>query len=354
MKKQTLLTVLLAAVYVVANAQTSVIRPDKYTLLTMPYNQRQLTLYKGQVQANAGYKFSVMARQFSSAGDLEVLRNMGIASVYHYYFAEMKYGVAPFLEVGAMTNFMKRGVRSQTVTYVSADETVKVNNLTEEKGMGDLLLTATLRLPVEFRIADISAGAGLLIPSAKHEPEKPTHTVSNVLSESSYTVNYQYHNTIGNGVPVYLFSANAKITLSGFTLATSFLMKDPVREGENFRWNQNLTANRTFDYSTSTYKFLPDRSFEIGTALHFQATGWLNAFMNLGYMNSGGGWTEYWGKRYRNPDRWMISLEPGLEIQVSPAVTIYQKAGFPLSGKNTYAPFYMYITASFNTFAFYR
>ena len=50
----------------------------------------------------------------------------------------------------------------------------------------------------------------------------------------------------------------------------------------------------------------------------------------------------------------MVSIEPGLEIQVTPAITIYQKAGFPVSGRNMHAPFYMYITASFNRFPFFR
>jgi hypothetical protein len=337
-----------------ATAQSSVVRPDTYTLLTMPYNQRPLTLYKGQLQVNAGYKFSVMARQFNSDGQIEILRDMGIASVYHYYFGELKYGVTSFLELSAQTNYMKRGVRSQTVTFVSANETIKVNSLTEEKGLGDLLIIASLRLPFEFRVADLGISGGLFIPSAEHEPQQPTHNVSNVLSESAYTINYQYHNKIGEGVPVYFISARVKATLSGFSLEASFTLRDPLREGENIRWDQSITENRSFDYAATKYKYLPDRTYDISTAFHYQAAGWLNAAVNLNYIRSEAGWTEYWDKKYRNPEKSMLAIEPGLEIQVSPAITIYQKAGFPVSGKNMHAPFYMYITASFNRFPFFR
>ncbi len=345
---------LITATSSIAQSQTPVAVNDTYSLLTMPFNQRQLTLYKGQLQVNAGYKFSVLARQFNTAGKLEILRDMGIASVYHYYFTEIRFGVTGFLELGAQSNYMKRGVRSQTVTYVSTNETVKVNSLTEEKGLGDILLFATLRLPLEFRIADLGIRGGMLIPSAEHEPQKPTHNVSNVLSASEYTVNYQYHNTTGSGVPVYFFSVHTKATLSDFSLTASFTMSNPATEGENIRWEQSLTESRTFDYSTSTYKYLPDRTYDLKTSFHYQAAGWLNAGINLNLSKTDAGWTEYWGKKYRNPEKRMVSIEPGLEIQVTPSITIYQKAGFPISGKNIHAPFHMYITASFNRFPFFR
>jgi len=37
---------------------------DEFTLLTMPYNQRPLSLYKGQLEVNAGYKFAVRSRTY--------------------------------------------------------------------------------------------------------------------------------------------------------------------------------------------------------------------------------------------------------------------------------------------------
>jgi hypothetical protein len=76
--------------------------------------------------------------------------------------------------------------------------------------------------------------------------------------------------------------------------------------------------------------------------------------MNTSFYRTRGGWTEYWGNKYSNPGRRLINLEPGFELQVSPSITIYQVAGFPLSGKNNDAPFYLFTTISFNMFPFLR
>ena len=96
---KTKILISLIAILVVSvplNAQQSSPSRDKYTLLTMPYNKRPLTLYRGQFQLNAGYKFAVRARQFDANGKKIILKDQGVASVYHYYHIEMKYGVTSF------------------------------------------------------------------------------------------------------------------------------------------------------------------------------------------------------------------------------------------------------------------
>ena len=56
--------------FIPINCQTTSQGTDKYTLLTMPYNKRPLSLYRGQFQANAGYKFAVNGRSYDSNGDI--------------------------------------------------------------------------------------------------------------------------------------------------------------------------------------------------------------------------------------------------------------------------------------------
>jgi hypothetical protein len=338
------------------NCQTSSKTRDKFTLLTMPYNQRPLSLYKGQFQANAGYKFAIMARTYDKDGNLVILKKKGTASVYHYYFLELKYGILNFLEFSAETNYLKHGIRSPSEEYISLSNDISVNTLNTVKGFGDILLLLSLRLPIEYKWFDFGIRGGMYLPTAKYEPPKPSHTITNVsaVASNTFTVNYQYNNKNGYGVPVYLLSAAAKFTLSKFSLETDFIYREPLKEGKKVRWDEALTVSKTFDYYSKPYQFLLNRTMDINAALHFQAAGWLDIGINSNYFMSNGGWTEYWGNKYKNRDEYLFTLEPGLEIQISPALTIYEVAGFPLFGKNIDAPFYLFMTISYNLFPFLK
>ena len=92
----------------------------------------------------------------------------------------------------------------------------------------------------------------------------------------------------------------------------------------------------------------------INSSIHYQAAGWFDINLKGSYFKSDGGWTEYWGIKYANPEITLFTLEPGFEIQISPSLTIYQVAGISLTGKSTDAPFYMFTTLSFNLFPFLR
>jgi hypothetical protein len=331
---------------------------DKYILLTTPYNQRPLTLYRGQVQANAGYKFAVRAQSFNADGNLIYLKDNGTGSVYHYYFVELKYGLTNFLELGAETNFLRRGIRDATITTVSVSlastESVTVNKLTETKGMGDIFLYGALRLPIEYHWFDFGVKGGIFLPSAKYEAQQPTNNVvTSLVKANTYTVNLHYNYTNGYGVPVYMLGAVSRISFRKFTADAEWTMRTPMKEGSNIRWEESLT-DKAFSYNDKSYSYLLSNIYAFDASLHYQATGWFNIWLNGSFSSSRGGWTEYWGNKYENPEKRLINLEPGFELQVSPAITLYQVAGFPLSGKNNDAPFYLFTTLSFNMFPFLR
>lgn len=359
MKRNIFLAIIVSALLmpsVSVNCQTVAPARDKYTLLTMPYNLRPLSLYRGQLQTNAGYKFAVRSRSFNNNGDEIILRDKGNSSVLHYYFLELKYGVTSFMEIGAETNYMRRGIREESATYLSTNtlgsvDEINVNTLKEYRGMGDILLFTTLRPPIQYKRFDFGIRGGIYLPSSEVEPPKPTHTVTNVLAANSYTVNYHYNNKNGFGVPVYFVSALAKVNFSKFALEADFTMRDPVKEGTSIRWNQTL-VDRVFSYTSKSHQYLLDRTFIVNGSFHYQPVGWFNIFMNSTYFKSTGGWTEYYGNKYRNPEKKLFALEPGFQIQISPSLTIHQIAGFPLSGKNSDAPFYLFTTVSFNIFPF--
>jgi hypothetical protein len=358
MKSKYIITVLMLTLipFIPVNSQEgSSGSRDKFTLLTMPYNERPLYLYKGQFQLNTGYKFAVRGRSYNSNGELINLKDNGTGSVMHYYFFEMKYGITDFLEMTLQTDYMKKGVRSETIHYWSgADYRITVNDLAETRGMGDFLLQVSARLPMEYKWFDAGFAGGIYMPVAKHETPQPTHTIANATAPNIYTINYHYNYVNGNGVPVYLISFAGKVTLSKFTFSTDYTVRTPSKEGENLRWDQTLLSTKTFTYTSKSYTYLLNNSKMLNLTAHFQASGWLDIYLNSGIFRSAGGWTEYPGGRYENPEQRIITIEPGMELQISPAITIYQRMSLPLSGKNTDAPFYMFATVSVNMFPFMK
>jgi hypothetical protein len=358
MKNKYIISVLLLALipFLPVNSQEgSSGSRDKYTLLTMPYNKRPLYLYKGQFQLNTGYKFAVRGRSYDSGGEMIKLKDNGTGSVMHYYSFELKYGITDFLEMTLQTDYMKKGVRSETVQYWSGtDYRITVNDLAETRGMGDLLLQAAARLPMEYKWYDVGLACGIYLPIAKSETPQPSHTITDATGANIYTINYHYNYVNGNGVPVYLLSAAAKLTLSKFTFSTDYTIKTPSKEGENIRWDQAMQTTKSFTYTNKPYLYLLNTTKLLNISAHFQAAGWLDINLNASVFKSAGGWTEYMGGKYKNPEQSIVAIEPGLELQISPAITIYQRMSLPLSGKNADAPFYLFATVSVNMFPFMK
>ena len=349
-----LVTIALLSLFITTvNSQTDPAPTGKYSLLTMPYIQRPVLLYKGQLQTNAGYKLAVRTRSFDEKGDVIILKEQGNSSVLHCYFAELKYGVTDFMEISAETNYMKRAMRSESVTYINGADVIETNELNEFLGMSDINMSVSLRLPVEYKRFDFALRSGISIPSAQHEPDKPTHSVTNVTSVNSYTINYHYNNRNGCGVPVYSVSAITKFTFSKFAVEADFTFSDPVKEGSNISWDETL-MDMAFSYTSKPYQYLPDRTVSVNASFHYQPVGWFNLYINNNFFKTSGGWTEYNGNKYANKEVEMFSLEPGFEIQISPDILIYQVAGFSLWGKNTDAPFYLITTLRFNIFPFIK
>jgi hypothetical protein len=339
-------------------AQNYALPENKYNLLTMPYNHRPLTLYQGQVEINGGYKFAVRSQSYTADGQSIYLKDNGTGSVYHFYFADLSYGITDFMQAGISTNMLRHGQREQTTTITANDlgtsERVTVNKLTEVKGMGDLLIFTTLRLPIKYRWFDFAATGGLFIPTSQYKEQKPQNTVvSDLTAVSSYTVNYHYNQTNGYGVPVYLLSASVKGGYWKLFFEGDFIFKTPKEEGTNVRWEATL-VDKIFTYYEKPYQYLLSNSYTVNGALHYQATGWFDLFFNTSWQKTKGGWTEYNGKKYENRETSLLTLEPGFELKISPTFTIGQLAGFPVSGVNSDAPFYLLTTIRFDFFPFFR
>ena len=326
---------------------------DKYTLLTMPYNQRPLTLYKGQLQINAGYRLAVRTKTYDENGNRISLKEDGSASIIHTCPVEIKYGIADFLEIGAGSYYLRNGIRSETSSTLSGAGMITANTLNEYRGFGDLSFAAALRLPLEYKSWDLSLRGGIILPLAEHKPSQPTHSITDYTSPNTYNVNYQFNNNNGNGVPIYFVSTAAKVTFSKFSLEAGGCYRFPAKEGESIRWGWTLYGS-TFSYYNNPYNYLTDRSLTINGSTHYQAAGWFDIFVTSYYFKSSSGWTEYFENKYANPEASLFTIEPGFELQISPSLTIYQYAGFQLAGTNSDAPFYLLTTISFNSFPFWK
>ncbi len=339
---------------ILAQNQVTEAGSDKYTLLTTPFNKRQLNSYKGQLQFNAGYRFSVNSGYYDSDGSKTVLKDLGTASIGHNYYLDVRYGITDYLEVAASSNYGKSGTKSQTLYYYSSNaaggvDVVTVYSIDETKGFSDILLTAAARLPFDYKWFDLRISGGYYLPISKFEPPRPSSNVSDITSANTYTINYYNNYTNGFGVPVLQITGTAKATFSKFTLLASYTFQDPVKEGENVRWRQTL-VNKVFTFESQPYSYLLNRTTALNTSLHYQAAGWFEINLNMSFFNSSLGWTEYNGVKYKNPDQKLFTIEPGFEIQVSPLVRIHEVVGLPVSGKNSYGPFFICTSFSFNLF----
>jgi hypothetical protein len=326
---------------------------DKFTLLTMPYNQRPLTLYKGQFQVNASYRFATRTKSFDDNGDKISLKEDGSASIIHSYLLEVKYGITDFIEIGADSYFMRNGIRSESNSLLSGSNVINTNTLKENKGMGDITLAASIRLPMEYKLFDVSLRGGITLPVAAYKPSEPTHTITDYTSPNNFTINYHFNNKNGNGVILYFLSGAAKFTYSKLSLEARGSYSFPAKEGENIRWGWTLSGSK-FSYFSNPYSYLPDRTLIISGSAHYQAAGWLDIFMTGYSSKKSSGWTEYYSNKYANPETSRFTVEPGFELQISPSLTIYQYAGLQIAGKNIDAPFYLLTSVSFNMFPFWK
>lgn len=339
--------------YYNASGQDNKGSKDKYTLLTMAYNQRPLLLYKGQLQINTSYKFAARTKSFDSEGNRISLKDEGSASMIHTYIYEIKYGITDFIELGIDSYYLRNGIRSESGSTLSGSYSITTNRLDEYKGMGDMTISAALRPPIEYRLFDFSLRGGITLPLAKYKPSEPSHSITGYSSPNNFTINYQYNYKNGTGVSMYNISAAGKFTFSKISLEARGIYRFPSAEGESIRWGWTRTGS-SFTYYSTPYKYLPDRMLIINGSLHYQAAGWLDLFAGAWMSKYTSGWTEYYGNKYANPEVSLLTLEPGFELQIAPSLTIYQYAGFQISGKNCDAPFYVLTTLSFNMFPFWK
>lgn len=331
-------------------SQTNEGGTDKYSLLTEPFNLRPINVHKGQFQINTGYRMSVRTKYYDANGDVIGLTEDGSASIQHSYLLNIKYGVLEFLELGAEMNFQKKGVREPTRYFLNVSDIITVNTLREYNGFEDIFLHASLSLPFDIDLLDFALKGGISLSSAKHKPDKPTHSAI-YLGLDSYDFNYHYNYNNGTGTPVWKAGADFQISFNKLTLYSTALFSSPLNEVESLYWTEFL-ENVDFIYTPHKYEFLPQETLNIYASLHYQAISWLDLSLAYNHNRSMGGWISQNSIKYSIPEQTIDNLDLGFEIQISPLVRLTELAGFTIGGNNIDAPFYILTSLSFNIIPF--
>ncbi len=322
---------------------------DPYSLLTEPYNERPLTLHQGQLQINGGYQLGISAGYIDPDGEKVDLRDNGTAVAGHRFLFDIRLGILEFLEFGASMNYETRGVRGQTLNIISGSNLKVVTNLNEYSGFNDLDLSLTARLPIDYKNYGFALTGLLSLPTAKHEPDEPSHYIEEVLPDGSWTnVHYVFNENNGVGVLSAGAGARAKLAFGDFALFLEGLYRHPLQEGESIYWTSFL--DNEFSYEENPYAYLPRDFLYLSGMVNYQAVGWLNIFAGAQYQSETGGWFERGGVRYAYPGESILGLLTGLEIQVATHVRLFEYVHFPVSGQNVYSRFYIHTGLSYNLF----
>ncbi|MDR1864838.1 MAG: hypothetical protein LBR08_04620 [Bacteroidales bacterium] len=352
-------TILLIGVCATLCGQGNQPAGDGFALLTTPYSERPLQLYRGQLQGNAGYLFGVRTKLFDGSG--RNVHTKDVISETHRFSWEVKYGITDFLEVETGSMFARTNVLSIEEIYPVSDETLAyVETLEEHRGFTDWYLGASLRLPRAYRHFDLSVGGGVYLPVAAYKSKEPQHTFSVDAYEAPAEIHLNYHRTYpnGTGVPVFRLATAVKATAGRFAFQGSGRLLFPAREAVNIRWRDSVTGTGSFSSAYASegeeYALLPNRTLNVDAVLHYRVNGWFDAYLGGAYLRAAGGWTEYYGDRYATPAERLTALTAGFSIQASPNLVIYETTTFPLSGKNTDGMFQVSLTASFNLFPFLK
>jgi hypothetical protein len=120
-------------------------------------------------------------------------------------------------------------------------------------------------------------------------------------------------------------------------------------ETNNIQWQFQLN-NGVFQYKGNPYKMKHSDNLQFNGGLMLQVYPWLAVSTNIQSFNAFNGWSEETGKRMRNPEMNLVNFVPGFEIQVSSHLRWTQEVGFPIKGRNIYAPLYFSTGISLNYF----
>jgi len=331
------------------NAQTS----NDSILVNERKIDRPLTLHKGQLQFNPAYEISIISKEYDNNSNTIILADEGTASVLHKYFFELNYGILDFLQASIALNYAKRGERHENHIITLSDTHLDVTYFDDYKGFEDFYLGTVIKLPLKTKKIEIALSPGIYIPLFSNNPKAPENSIL-FPPDSQPTTKIIYHNNhkIGNGSKAIKIGTSAVVRpVNDFSISAELNYSWPIAESESITWIHQLSGS-TFIYDDIPYKYLIGNTLDYEVSLAYQAISWFNVNLSYYYKKTSSGWSEITGFRIRNPESKLSLLSIGYEIKATSKLWINEFIDIPVSGKNQFAPYSIYLGISYNLFPF--
>ena len=313
---------------------------------------RPITVHAGQLQINGSYGLSINSKRYDDDGNVIHLNDEGLTNIRHTFFFEARYGILEYIGINASIAHKSEAERAQmSLLLASPDPSIETSQVTDIKGFTDLYLGIDARLPVKTKIFELGGSAGINLPTAKSNPDQPTHEYN--YDPSYVTLLYHFNNHWGRGVPVSNFGGQFKLRTGLWGLYGSWIYRKALKEGESITWKYYLENNK-IQYYSETYQYALSAETDYLFRLEYQPIPWVNVFAAFQGYSSSKGWSEKTTKKVAEPIRSFNSLNPGFEIVVTPKFWLRQQMIIPLGGKNDFGPFGITTSVSYNLFPFYR
>ncbi len=311
---------------------------------------RPVSLHNGQFQTNAFYTFDFFTKSYDHNSSSNDLRDQGIASARHGYLFNISYGILEHIQLTVGMNYISATQRGNDRDIYISENGILESEITEIKGFEDLFIGSVLRLPLNLRIFDIGISLGITLPTAKYRTECPEHQIESVAGfTNSFYINYHNINPPGKGVPAYMIGIQGKFRTSkmAVNLRSDYWMSN--KEATNIYWQYRI-ENNEFRYQSNEYNYMIDDLFRLDVHIDYQVFAWFDIFSGFSSENTFGGWSEQYGARISNYETSLNCLFIGFEIQATPHIRLYQRAGLTISGKNIMAPVSFITGINYNLF----
>jgi hypothetical protein len=329
-----------------------------YILLNEKSVDRPINLHNGQFQLNFNYQFGVQSKKFDNNGNKMDFSEDGRASLKHFYCLDVKYGLSESLEIFAnlpYARFIERGIPTAVISLPY----YQLNTTTENKGFYDLSLGLSFQFPFRTKKFFMSINGGAFLPTAKYKPDKPQHEIVNnpnyynVTTNNAVYFNYYYYNRLGDGIYKVQLGGAMKLIIKKWALFFDAGYIKGLGEADNIKWEFQLD-NNAFQYREVSYKVKRSDNLQFNGGLVYQTLPWFAITTKMNSFNAFNGWNEETGRRVKNPEMNLVNFVPGFEIQVTPHLRWIQEVGFPVTGRNNYAPLFFSTGISMNYFPFKR
>ncbi|KPK86115.1 MAG: hypothetical protein AMS27_05780 [Bacteroides sp. SM23_62_1] len=319
-----------------------------YEVLTEPFVVRPLLLHKGHLQIHGGYRFMIANKEYDQTGQKNDLADMGTTSFSNDFRFRLTYGIIEYIQFSATMDYINTITTEPDLVIGNAGNIGNISEYDQIKGMSDLGLQLSIRVPPVIKKFDLSFSGGLSLPTGKYKLDKPTHYIDppDPLG-GSFNAIYKYHTNPGNGTLICSAGSSLQYSTSKLAIILNGWYHFKTNVIESISWNHRLNSG-SFMYTEVPYHYKLGASADFSGFGAWQIFPWLATYGQFGYVISSGGWTEITGEKIAIPKSSLGLFSVGYEIQVSTHVRFEQFVNIPVFGKENIAELSFYTVLSYN------